>query len=143
MAPLNFNARQFTKRGLRMQDYVVQTNVTALPYSVLMGQITNNTQLTMTAQTQTQTPPVLVLIDTEGWDCSIILGMAQNSPYLAQFLIFEHHQCKPAIRQETERYLRQTLGYTDIVQLDGQNTLAVRKNGAAFADAVTARAEPI
>lgn len=95
MAPLRFNARQFTKRGLRMQDYVVQTNVTVF---------INNTYSQLTTQTPTPTPPVLVLIDTEGWDCSIILGMAQDSPYLAQFLIFEHHQCKPAVRQETERY---------------------------------------
>ena len=84
-------------------------------------------------------PPFLVLIDTEGYDCNIVMGISKDSMYWPKYLIFESHQCRNRrknnkkgggggtvsySREETEDYLR-SIGYT--IARGGQNTLGVRK----------------
>ena len=66
--------------------------------------------------------PFLVLIDTEGFDCKIILGIGKDSPFLPQFMIFEHKGCPKEDLNRALPYL-QSLGYT-VQQADGDNMVA-------------------
>lgn len=92
MASLLFNKGVFQRRGLNFSDYVVDTNVTAYAFSKLMEMATGGHV------------PHLVLIDTEGFDCNIILGISNSSNYLPPYLIFEERQCGVK-RQPTFDYL--------------------------------------
>jgi hypothetical protein len=65
-----------------------------------------------------------VLIDTEGYDCDIINGLAKDSPSWPIYLTFEHKQCKKAEKIETYRHLAE-VGYSVNV-FDSENTLAIR-----------------
>ena len=38
--------------------------------------------------------PLFVLIDTEGFDCSIANGISPSSPYLPKYLVFESKGCE-------------------------------------------------
>mmetsp|Transcript_29204 Transcript_29204/g.33630 ORF Transcript_29204/g.33630 Transcript_29204/m.33630 type:complete len:185 (+) Transcript_29204:511-1065(+) len=113
MAPLNFNRRVFSKIGLRMEDYVVKSSVTIYPYSELMERVTHGGV------------PQFVLIDTEGFDCNIILGISLTSKYLPPYLIFEEKQCKEKEKEETYNHLKR-LGYSIV------ETIAQSPNAIAF-----------
>lgn len=121
MGVINHNAGQFRKRGLNVNDYVVKTNVTTKRYSDLMQEII----------TAPQQPPTLVLIDTEGFDCDIILGISSTSSYWPKYLIYEHVNCARGKRQQTEAYLTQ-LGYT-LTGMDTQNTFAYKHGTSVMA----------
>ena len=101
MAPINFNRRVWERMGLNMDDYVVQTNVTTRRYSDLMDEILDGDD--------PATSLALVLIDTEGFDCHIVNGIAKDSPYLPQFLVFEQKQCRSE-KAATLAHL-QSMGY--------------------------------
>ena len=49
----------------------------------------------------------MILIDTEGFDCNIVEGIAPSSPYLPKFLVFEHKHCKKRIAYQH----LQSMGY--------------------------------
>ena len=68
--------------------------------------------------------PRLMLIDIEGFDCNITLGIDENSPHWPCFLIFEKHQCCPS-KDLAFAYLSK-IGY-DIVYstTSSQNAVAV------------------
>ena len=66
-------------------------------------------------------PPLLVLIDTEGFDCKIILGISKRSAYLPNFLVFEHKQCG-ADRTPAVEHMK-GMGYT-VASLNHENTFA-------------------
>jgi hypothetical protein len=53
---------------------------------------------------------LMVLIDTEGFDCSIILGIGTDSRYLPQFLLFEQTQCDKDQKRQTLAHLH-SMGY--------------------------------
>ena len=98
-APILFNRRQFSKIGLNVNDYIVETKVQTKQFSILMSEALGNT-----------TTPFLVLIDTEGFDCDIVQGISLNSTYLPKFLVFEVKQCKEKYDKETKEHLEK-LGY--------------------------------
>ena len=102
--------RLFRKKGLKLEDYVVDTNVTVYTYSGLMKIATGGQA------------PHLVLIDTEGFDCNIILGISKTSNYLPPYLIFEHKHCGGK-KQPTFDYLSE-LGYGFVKSTE--NAIAIR-----------------
>jgi hypothetical protein len=116
MVPIRFNRNAWRRLGLKMEDYIVPINVTTKGYSELMQdimgppEIGGNTPTTSstTART-TPTAPVLVLIDTEGFDCKIVQSIPPASPYLPKFLIFENKQCKKALAKTYDHLT--SLGY--------------------------------
>lgn len=110
MDPLKYAEREWKKQGLNMSDYVVSKNVAAKRYSELLREITGS-----------QDAPMFVLIDTEGFDCDIISGIAEDSPYLPNYLIFEDH-CGESKSKDAIQYLEK-LGYT---------TKKLRENVVAF-----------
>mmetsp|Transcript_18351 Transcript_18351/g.25247 ORF Transcript_18351/g.25247 Transcript_18351/m.25247 type:complete len:368 (-) Transcript_18351:129-1232(-) len=115
MGPLFHNKRVFDKRGLKFEDYVVDVNVTAYTFSELMEIATGGQA------------PNLVLIDTEGFDCPIILGISKLSNYLPPYLIFEESQCGDK-RQPTFDYLGELCyGFVQKIQ-STQNAIAIRSN---------------
>mmetsp|Transcript_28040 Transcript_28040/g.32685 ORF Transcript_28040/g.32685 Transcript_28040/m.32685 type:complete len:363 (-) Transcript_28040:87-1175(-) len=121
MKPILFNKNAFRSKGLDYKDYVVKTNVTALRFSELMKDIMYGQEEKEENNDET---PFLLLIDTEGFDCDILLGIMPDSKYLPQFLVFEHHQCGREKKDSTYEYL-QKLGY-NVTQTDSQNTVAYR-----------------
>lgn len=94
-----------------MNDYIVTTNVTAKRYSDLLQDITGGLSA-----------PTFVLIDTEGFDCDIILGIGEGSPYWPKYLIYEDHCGKPQSKAAIE-YLER-LGYT--TKKGPHNVVAIR-----------------
>jgi len=88
--------KAFRKFGLEIDDYVVETNVTTLSYSDLMKQVlvpTDDVDKGLDVTTANTDGPLLTLIDTEGFDCSVVEGISPNSPYLPKYLVFEHIHC--------------------------------------------------
>jgi len=111
MRSLNSNRRQFRNRGLNMDDYIVEINVTTTSYTDLMKEISNQA-------------PLLVLIDTEAFDCKIINGIDRNSPFLPKYLIYESAWCGRVTATETMKYLT-SLGYQVKKTKNTQNTMAI------------------
>jgi len=109
------NKNQFVKRGLDINDYIVETNVSTVSFSDLMKEAmrTENNK-------NKKQEPLLVLIDTEGFDCAIIEGISPSSSFLPKYLVFEHKICK---RKETFEHL-QSMGYS--YHISGENTVAIR-----------------
>ena len=141
LKPILHHGRKFARRGLNISDYIVETQVTAKRYTDLMHDIIkqgkdhdDKNNLPRHAASSSS-PPVLVLIDTEGFDCDIILNIATDSPYWATFLIYEHHQCGTPKKGKTEAFLQQQ-GYRTI-DLGTQNTLAVRNTTHAEYNSIT------
>ena len=122
MKPIESNKFVWDRLGLQMEDYVVEEHVTTKRYSDLMRDILEGTHVEA---------PFFVLIDTEGFDCDIILGMGRDTPYLPKYLVFEDNQCgdkKPL----ADQYLKE-LGYEVTKMRSTQNTVAIRKmNNAAL-----------
>ncbi|KAL9187346.1 hypothetical protein ACHAXT_001449 [Thalassiosira profunda] len=110
--------RAFTQRGLNVDDYIVRTNVTAYSFSELMKHALTNSQTGLGAS------PLLVLVDTEGYDCHIVRGISPNSMYLPQYLVFEHKFC---LRHDPELigHLADVMGYD--AKSSAENTVAVRR----------------
>ena len=113
-APILFNKNIFRRNGLNVSDYIVETNVITKSYSNLMKEA-----LVYTVKNQKQAP-LLVLIDTEGFDCEIINGISPSSQFLPEYLLFEHKQCKDAANE----HLR-SMGYSFLVS--SENTLAFKE----------------
>lgn len=116
--PILYNGDQFSRRGLNVSEYIVETNVTVRHLSSLLAEFT--------AVFGGFKPGHLffVLIDTEGYDCDIINGLVKDSPFWPFYLVFEHKQCKDDNKIKTYRHLAE-VGYSVNV-FDSENTLAVR-----------------
>lgn len=108
--PFDFNRGQFTRRGLNPDDYLVTTDVEVRQLSKLMTEVMGGDD--------TQRPD-LMLIDTEGFDCPILLTLRSMLP---RFIVFESHQCLKLLRP-TILHL-ESLGY-QVTKLKGQNSVAV------------------
>lgn len=122
--PILFNRNQWTMRGLVLEDYMVQTNVTIKSYSHLMHDLMGQEEV-VHPESKNHKSLLMVLIDTEGLDCSIILGISKSTPFLPRFLLFEHKQCDDQQKQQTFQHL-QGMGYQ---LMDHQeDTLAWRPN---------------
>ena len=117
--PILTNEREFTRRGLDVNDYIVEIEVDTKSYSNLMQKVLHGGY-------NSQQAPLLVLIDTEGFDCNIIKGISTSSPYLPKYLVYEHKSCDRADYQEAIEHLK-SMGY-DLLQ-SGENMLAARKEG--------------
>jgi FkbM family methyltransferase len=115
LSPIMFNERLWTRKGLNVHDYIVETNVTALRYSSLMRDHVDEKH-----------PPLFVLIDTEGFDCKIVLGMSNTSDYLPPFLVYEHKQCGDDKWPAVEHL--HSMNYT-VTQVDAENTFAYKQVG--------------
>ncbi|KAL3907784.1 MAG: hypothetical protein SGILL_008734 [Bacillariaceae sp.] len=103
------------KENLTVADYIVETNVTALRYSNLMQGHVDETQ-----------PPLFVLIDTEGFDCKIVLGMSNTSAYLPQYLLYEHVHCAKGEKEMAVAHL-QNMDYAVVADIGGGDAFAYRK----------------
>ena len=79
--------KAFAQFGLDMNDYVVEFNVTAMAYTNLMKKV-----LVPNSKGGVQ-EPLLVLVDTEGFDCNVVEGISEQSPYLPTYLVYEHVHC--------------------------------------------------
>jgi hypothetical protein len=110
------NRKEWTKRGLKMEEYVIQSNVTTKRYSDLMKDILQGDDPSKSL--------VMVLIDTEGFDCPIVNGIAADSLYLPQFLVFEDKQCSETDKQSAWKHLK-SMGY--ITFHVAENTVAYRQ----------------
>jgi len=113
--PILYNRHKFKSLNLSAEDYIVEVKVTVKRYSDLMKEavVTENRQ-----QEHIEQPPLLVLIDTEGFDCDIVQGIAPSSLYLPEYLLFEHKQCKKTPAYE---HLR-GMGYN--TRIAEENTVA-------------------
>ncbi|KAL3910333.1 MAG: hypothetical protein SGARI_002173 [Bacillariaceae sp.] len=109
-SPILWNKRIWKRKDLDVNDYIVETDVTALRYSDLMKHHVDSMHA-----------PAFVLLDTEGFDCKIILGISSKSQYLPTYMVFEHKQCGQD-RDPAMNHLR-SIGYS-VTQLDGENTFA-------------------
>ncbi|GFH50670.1 predicted protein [Chaetoceros tenuissimus] len=123
-APILFNRRQFRKVGLNVNDYIVETKFQTKPFSALMAEVIGN------ATSEQHSTPFLVLIDTEGFDCDIVL-------YLPKFLVFEVKQCREKYTKETKGHLEK-LGYT-LTQDDGRIENIVGVLRSTCQDLITSR----
>ena len=86
--------KEFSRRGLNIDDYIVETNVTTKSFSSIMSEVMNNSSRTKKKVIESsKQQPFLVLIDTEGFDCDIVLGISPNSKYLPKFIVFEVKNC--------------------------------------------------
>jgi hypothetical protein len=125
-----FNRDQWTTRGLVLEDYMVETNVTTQRYSDLMhdilaGQASSHPPAALAASSSPSSSSslLLVMIDTEGFDCSIILGISSSSAFFPRFLLFEHNQCGKEPLEQTIQHLH-TMGYQ--LTTHAENMLAWR-----------------
>jgi FkbM family methyltransferase len=107
-----FHKRQFLIHGLNIEDYIEETQVPTFRFSELMSR-------------QDGEQAFLVLIDTEGYDCDIVAGIAATE-ILPQFLIYEFKHCTEEMQKLASDHLS-TLGYT-MLQVDGENMYAYREN---------------
>jgi len=87
----------FTKKGLSLKDYIVETPI---PVLSLSGLVTDHT--------------LFALVDTEGFDCNIILG----TQILPRFLMYEVLHCSKEKKEAAAKYLG-SKGFT----LSGQNKI--------------------
>jgi hypothetical protein len=116
--------------GLKMEDYVVQVNVTTKGYSDLMQEIIGGDDTAVFSGVRggvatsppPPPPPVLVLIDTEGFDCDIVRSIPPTSPYLPQFLIFEQIHCRDKLPDTCAHMKRMGYSWT----LTNENAFLIR-----------------
>ena len=118
--PILHNTFVFTKNELDVNDYIVETNVKTLSFSDLMKEALG---LDKNQNEDDAKPPFLVLIDTEGFDCDIVQGISPLSPFLPEYLMFEHKQCKkgPAIKH------LEKMGYS--LHITNENAVAIKQSG--------------
>jgi hypothetical protein len=107
--PILYNKRIFEERGLDVNDYIIETKIKSMRYTDLMREAMGK---------QSSARPLLVLIDTELFDCDIINGIDPSSAYLPKYLLFEH-KCD---HQETYRHL-EAMGYS--LYRSADNTVAI------------------
>ena len=117
--PILTNEREFTRLGLNVNDYIVEIEVDTKSYSNLMREV-------LDGEYNDKQAPLLVLIDTEGFDCNIIQGISASSPYLPKYLVYEHKSCDRADYLKAMEHLK-SMGY-DLLK-SSENMLAVRKEG--------------
>merc|ERR1719491_230561 len=97
------NQRWFRKNGLNIFDYVNEISIPATRYSDLMANIMENDERA----------PNIPLIDAQGMDCNILLGISEDSHFLPDYIIYEDTMCDHAAIGTTDRtkvYL-ESLGY--------------------------------
>ena len=104
--------KAFAKFGLDINDYVVGFNITAMPYTNLMNKV-------LVPNSQGVLEPLLVLIDTEGFDCNVVEGISEQSPYLPTYLVYEHIHCN---EEMAEAHLHE-MGYFTLKV--SENVLAI------------------
>ena len=116
------NQGQFRRRGLNVTDYIVETNVVSKRFSDLMRESMGGQQDKIASTTNKQQQPLLVLIDTEGFDCNIINGISLTSDVLPKYLIFEWKSCGNQ-KEKAYQHLK-GMGYY-VAQATHENTVAV------------------
>lgn len=124
--PITFNSRVFSRVGLDVNDYIVKTNVTARTYSNLLRDVMQQGREDNFENSTAR--PLLVLIDTEGYDCNIIKGISPESEFLPNYFIYENANCRGGGAEiaGAQKYLEETLGYA-VFDMEGQNAVAVKK----------------
>lgn len=74
--------KEFSGRGLNIDDYNVGTNVTTKSFSSIMMKVIDRSMNTKKkAIASSHQKPFLMLIDTEGYECDIVLGISPDSKY--------------------------------------------------------------
>lgn len=115
MKPLLFNAGVFRRKGLNMQDYIVKIKVDAKGFSELIKDVMG----------EDHGRPLIVLIDTEGFDCDIVNGISPTSSYLPKYLIFEIKQCRSKYKETSKNHL-ESMGYETFETKE--NAVAIMRN---------------
>ena len=106
----NFLHREFSRQGLLLQDYLVESDVRVLTMPRLLKE-----------HNIPQESVALVLIDTEGFDCDIVLSLNLTKAFKPRMLVFEHKICPSKRRDAALSHLAQA-GYT--TAFDNENTFA-------------------
>jgi hypothetical protein len=114
-------SKTFKQANLDIDDYIEEINVDGRSMTQLVAE---QTALYSPAGTPIQ-PPMMVLIDTEGFDCQIILGIAEDSPYWPQYLLYEFKHCAKDDLEQARKKL-EGMGY-GIITIDKENDLAIRR----------------
>mmetsp|Transcript_40613 Transcript_40613/g.85268 ORF Transcript_40613/g.85268 Transcript_40613/m.85268 type:complete len:403 (+) Transcript_40613:316-1524(+) len=114
-ATLTKHMGPFKRLGLDMEDYIVETNVSSTSYSDLMQQVL--------VHTDKEEAPLLVLVDTEGLDCSIIQGISPSSRFLPKYLIYEHLHCQ---RDALRGAVQHLINMNYLVHPLKENTIAIK-----------------
>jgi hypothetical protein len=117
---LEVNRNLWTAKGLNMDVYIMKMNVTVMRYSELMENVL--------ASTRTREAPLIVLIDTEGFDCKIIYGIAETTRYLPDYLLFEDVQCQSHPNRDVTYKHLQKLDYRVVKVKGSQNTISTRNH---------------
>jgi len=119
---VNNYGHHFKRHQLSVDDYIVGTNVTAMTFTDVIAAALD---MGILPQSKPHThAPLLVMIDTEGFDCHIILGISPSSPYLPKYLVFEHQHCGEENKEKAYKYLT-SLGYD--VSVSSQNVVAIKR----------------
>ena len=100
------------RKGLNIEDYIVESHVPTLRFSEML----------MQQQQHGQT--LFVLVDTEGLDCSILRALSATSA-LPPLLLYEDRHCSPGEGKLTQEHLIE-LGYNNIQKIDNENVLVYR-----------------
>ena len=82
------NKSPFEKRGLTMEDYIVETKVPLITIDDLMEKVND---LAGKEDDTTTSGPLILVVDAEGNDCDIILGMSPTSKALPHYILFERN----------------------------------------------------
>ena len=108
------NQRAFNKQGLDIEDYIIETSVPAFTVANLLEN-----------QGIPQQNVDLLLVDTEGLDCQIIMSLDLHGDegLRPSLVVFEHSHCKEHHRNSLN-HLRGA-GYTTFY--DRENSYAIRK----------------
>mmetsp|Transcript_21043 Transcript_21043/g.42133 ORF Transcript_21043/g.42133 Transcript_21043/m.42133 type:complete len:351 (+) Transcript_21043:87-1139(+) len=109
---LDFAILTLLEEGLNPHEYILETAVTKRRFSDVMEE----------AMAGRKERPLLLLIDTEGFDCDIVNGMPLSSMYLPEYLVFEHKICGIP-----EEHLS-AMDYDIMVPYGTENIVLARKN---------------
>lgn len=126
LRPILFNKGVWRRKGLNVNDYIVRSKVTTKSYSKLMEEISGNVTNHNMGVDGKPPAPLIVMIDTEGYDCHIVNGISSESDYLPFYIIFESKQCSPSGLTEAKEHLEH-MGYT-VLDERQENTIAARSN---------------
>ncbi|GFH58519.1 hypothetical protein CTEN210_14995 [Chaetoceros tenuissimus] len=125
MDPIYFHKKRFERMGLDMYDYVVKTNVTTKSFSSIMADVMDRSIMNSKKKTieSSKQQPFLALIDTEGFDCDIVLGISPDSKYLPKFIVFEVKSCLNQYMSHVRKHLER-IGY-NVARVNHENAVAI------------------
>ena len=88
---IKHNSGIWKKKGLNYKDYVKEIHVASKRFSELVSEVVHNK---LGVQKQNNNRPLLILMDTEGYDCAILSGLSnEHASMMPHFFIYEIKNC--------------------------------------------------